>query len=185
MKKILLTVLTLASILTHAGESKPSLYDLKTNWRNTKNEKVSINVAKGSPTFIAMIYTSCAHACPMIISKVQDIQKALTAAGISNTKVVLASFDVKNDRPERLKKYQESRKLSQDQWIFLAPDSESDARQLAVTLGVSYKDLGDGDFSHSNLITLLDKDGVPLASIENLNGSADVFISAMKGIGEK
>ncbi|MBK9323533.1 MAG: SCO family protein [Bdellovibrionaceae bacterium] len=177
---ILLMLFWLNPIFSRASESKPSLYDLKTNWRNTKNEKVSIDIARGSLTLIAMVYTSCAHACPMTISKVQDIQKDLLAAGFKNIKVVLASFDAKNDRPERLKKYQEARKLAQDQWIFLSPESESDARQLAVTLGISYKDLGNGDFSHSNIIALLDKNGIQLASIDNLNSSADVFVSAMK-----
>ena len=44
-----------------------SLYDLKTNWRDTENNKTDVSIAKGSYAIIAMVYTGCAHACPMTI----------------------------------------------------------------------------------------------------------------------
>ena len=157
-----------------------SLYDLKTNWRDTENNKTDVSIAKGSYTIIAMVYTGCAHACPMTISKIKEIEKDFSKAKFTDLKIVLASFDVKNDRPEKLKKYQTERKLNPDQWKFLSAETEDDARKLAVTLGISYKDIGDGDFSHSNLITLLDPNGKIVASINSLNASTEPLIDGLK-----
>jgi protein SCO1/2 len=175
-RKIIIITVILGGQISLAA----SLYDLQSKWIDTDNKEVSINVNMGSYTLIGMVYTSCPHACPMTISKIQKIEKDFSAIQFKKLKIVLASFDVKNDRPEKLKKYQESRKLDSAKWTFLAAKSDSDARELAVALGISYKDLGDGDFSHSNVITLLDPDGQIIASIDNLNASSETLIKALQ-----
>lgn len=62
----------------------------------------------------------------------------------------------------------------------LAAESEEDARQLAVVLGISYKNIGEGDFSHSNVITLVDPKGEILASISSLNSSSEPLTKALE-----
>lgn len=177
LKKIFLVI---GLLLLSQFSVADSLYDLKSKWLDIENKNTSISVAEGSYTLISMIYTGCAHACPMTISKIQNIEKDFSNVGFTKVKVVLASFDVKSDRPEKLKKYQAERKLNTDQWKFLAAHSEADARELAVTLGISYKDIGDGDFSHSNMITLLDPKGKVLASINSLNASTEPLVKALQ-----
>ncbi len=157
-----------------------SLYDLKTNWRDSDNRKTDVSIAKGSYAIIAMVYTGCAHACPMTISKIGEIENEFLKAKFKGLKVVLASFDVKNDRPERLKKFETERKLKSDQWKLLSAETDDDARKLAVTLGVSYKDIGNGDFSHSNIITLLDPNGKILASIGSLSADSEPLVKALQ-----
>ncbi len=157
-----------------------SLYDLKSKWLDTENNSIGVNVTEGSYTLISMIYTGCAHACPMTISKIQSIEKDFIKTGFTKIKIVLASFDVKNDRPDKLKKYQAERKLNTNQWKFLSAKTENDARELAVALGISYKDIGDGDFSHSNMITLLDPKGNVLASINSLNASTEPLVKGLQ-----
>lgn len=159
---------------------KVSLYDLKSKWLDTSGNSVQIDIEKGHLTLISMIYTSCAHVCPMTISKMQSISQKLSKEGVKDLKVVLASFDPKRDIPKKLKEYQISRKLNPKQYVFLSPPSDAVARELAVVLGISYKDLGDGDFSHSNIITLLDRDGSILASIDNLNADPAPILKAAK-----
>lgn len=167
-------------LVTMQNAFADSLYDLKTNWRDTENNKTDVSITKGSYTIIAMVYTGCAHACPMTISKIKEIEKDFSKAKFTDLKIVLASFDVKNDRPAKLKKYQTERKLNPEQWNFLSAETEDDARKLAVTLGISYKDIGDGDFSHSNLITLLDPNGKILASINSLNADTQPLIDGLQ-----
>lgn len=176
-KKILMT---LALVCLSSLALADSLYDLKSKWIDTDNKESTIGVQAGHYTLISMIYTGCAHACPMTIAKIQKIEKEFSNVGFTKLKIVLASFDVKNDRPEKLKKYQTERKLNPDQWSFLAAKSESDARELAVALGISYKDVGDGDFSHSNIITLLDPQGTVVASINSLNASPEPLIQGLQ-----
>lgn len=172
--------IVLMFLLVSQNAVAESLYDLKTNWRDTENNKTDVSIAKGFYTIIAMVYTGCAHACPLTISKIMEIEKDFSKAKFTELKFVLASFDVKNDRPQKLKKYQTDRKLNPDKWKFLSAETEEDARKLSVTLGISYKDIGDGDFSHSNLITLLDPNGKILASINSLNANTEPLIKGLQ-----
>lgn len=182
MKRVMALILGVffAGASLSAGSKTGSLYDLPSVWRNTKNEKVGLGLAKGKPVLIAMIYTSCAHSCPMTVNKINEIKRTLVEAKLEDPVVILASFDVKRDRPAKLKKYQSIRKLDESQWIFLSPESELSARELAVVLGVNYKDLGNGDFSHSNSVSLLDSQGHLVASINSLSEGTAIFVNAMK-----
>ncbi len=182
MNRVSLKMLTAGVILFFdLSVQAASLSDVQSKWLNIDNKETTIvDSAEKSYALVAMVYTGCAHACPMTISKIQGILKDFKASKLDNTKVILASFDVKKDRPEKLKKYSGDRKLDVKQWKFLAAASESDARELAVVLGISYKEIGDGDFAHSNVITLLSPSGEILASIDNLNASSESLISAYK-----
>jgi protein SCO1 len=180
MKCLIKSSILLVVFLAAQNIFAQSLYDLKTNWRDIENKKTDVSVAAGSYVLIAMVYTSCAHACPMTISKIKKIEEEFSKDNFTELKIVLASFDVKNDRPEKLKKYQTERKLKPDQWKFLSAETDDDARKLAVTLGISYKDIGDGDFSHSNSITLLDPSGSVLASINSLNADTAPLLTALQ-----
>ncbi len=174
--KLFLTIFTFTQISLSA-----SLADIESFWLTTENKKVTIASTVGSTySLIAMVYTGCAHACPLTIAKMQKILKDFKAKNVTDVQVILSSFDVKSDRPDKLKKYQADKKLDVKKWHFLAAESEADARELAVTLGISYKDLGDGDFSHSNLITLLGPGGEVLSSIDNLNADSDKLVEALQ-----
>ena len=106
---------------------------------------------------------------------------------MTDVKFVLASFDHKKDTPENLNDYMTKRKLSKDLWTFLSPSNEAAARELSVVLGISFKNIGDGDFSHSNVITLLDEEGVPVpgATIDSLSADSNVFTEALAKKAEK
>lgn len=180
MKSLIKPSMLLIVLLAAQNIFAQSLYDLKTSWRDIENKKTDVSVAAGSYALIAMVYTGCAHACPMTISKIKKIEEEFSKAKFTELKIVLASFDVKNDRPEKLKKYQAERNLNPEQWKFLAAETDDDARKLAVTLGISYKDIGDGDFSHSNAITLLDRSGKVIASINSLNAETAPLLAALQ-----
>lgn len=176
LKDLILFTLVFYSLFAEAT----SLYDLKSVWLDTQNKEVSLSIHKGSYVLISMVYTGCAHSCPMTISKIQNIEKDFSKAGFENIKIILASFDVKNDRPKKLKKYQLNRKLDLKQWSFLSAKSEAEARELAVVLGINYKSIGGGEFSHSNVISLLDQNGKIIGSIDSLSASSDGLIKGLK-----
>jgi len=176
IKKIILSCVFMVSFQNAYAES---LKDLHTVWLTTESkETTAVSAAADSYALVAMVYTGCAHACPLTIAKIQSILKDFEKNKMTNMKVVLASFDVKNDRPDKLKSYQFDKKLSFEQWKFLSAVNDDSARELSVVLGISYKDLGDGDFSHSNVITLISPQGEILSSINNLNSGSEALISA-------
>lgn len=165
--------------------SEPSLFEGLSHWKTTANQTVTLSEVKGSWALISMVYTSCAHSCPMTIAKMQKIEKILTqkaesdpdkaissASGIS-LKMVLASFDREGDTPIKLKKFQKSRGLDPANWVLLSPVKEEDARELAVLLGVNYRAIRKGEFTHSNVIALLDPDGHVVARLDHLSASVE------------
>lgn len=176
MKSIVGLIIFLIVGISFSKESV-SLYEYTKNWRDQNGEVVQLSKFKDNYVIVGMVYTGCAHACPMTISKVQEIERYFKESKILNYKLVLASFDVKNDTPTHLNDYMKKRKLSFDQWTFLSTDKDSTARELSVLLGISYKDIGDGDFSHSNVLTLLDKKGFVIHKIDNLNANLKEFVS--------
>lgn len=156
-----------------------SIYGLKTSWTDQNGLSRVLKDFSGGPVIISMVYTSCAHTCPMTISKIEQIKKNLEKSGLKDLKIVLASFDDVSDSPTNLKVYMQKRKLNDSQWTFLSPKSQKEAREMSVVLGISFKQLADGEYSHSNVITLLDKTGVPVAKIDSLSADLNVFDEAV------
>lgn len=162
-----------------ANVSGNSIYQIESGWKDQAGKNITLSSFEGQKVVISMVYTKCPHACPMTIAKIQKIEKELKALGLNNYKIVLASFDPKRDTPEHLKKYKEEKKLD-EKWTFISAPSDSEVRELAAVLGISYKPLGDGEFSHSNIITLLDEKGVVIAKIEGLSADIAPLVNAFK-----
>lgn len=164
------------------GDTLPSdsLYHVESVWKDQHAKDFKLIENKGSSVIITMLYTSCPHACPMIVSKVTDIEKELKKNKIKNYKIVLASFDSKNDNPEQLKKFAIKRKLDLSKWTLITTEDESVVRELAVLLNISYKPVGKGDFSHSNVITVLNTKGQITTQIDKLSADITPLVEALK-----
>ncbi len=162
-------------LIVFSASANSSLYGLKTVWKDQNGQDKILKDFSGKPTLVSMVYTACAHTCPMTISKLEQIKKGLEKSGLKDFRIVLASFDDVKDTPAHLKEYMKLRKLEESQWTFLSPRSQKEAREMSVILGISFKKLSEGEYSHSNVITLLDKDGVPIAKIDNLAADLKVF----------
>jgi protein SCO1/2 len=135
-----------------------SLYQLASQWTNQEGKTVAIDQFRGKPLVLAMAYTSCQATCPILVSDMQQIEKALPASLKGKVQFALFSFDSKNDTPETLKTYGEKHGLDPSHWTLLMSKAES-VRELAAVLGVRYKENADGDISHSNVITVLNAEG--------------------------
>ena len=76
--------------------------------------------------------------------------------------VLAVSFDPETDTPEAMRAYAAQRGYAagaRETWRFLSA-TPSAIRALATMLGVQYQRRGDDHFDHSNLIAVLDADGV-------------------------
>lgn len=78
--------------------------------------------------------------------------------------VAAFSIDPTRDTPTALKKFHQKMKLD-NRWTLLTSNADQ-VRELAAILGFGYKDLGDGDFTHSSTLFLLSADGEILARKE-------------------
>jgi protein SCO1/2 len=53
-------------------------------------------------------------------------------------------------------------------------------RAIAAALGIRYRQLPDKSFSHSSVITLLDRDGVPAARTQVLAAEDPGFVASLR-----
>lgn len=79
---------------------------------------------------------------------------------------VLISFDTERDTPPQLEKF--ARQMELDRNWTLLHGNEVSVRTLSVLLNVQYEKDADGNFSHSNVISVLDKNGVLVFQKEGL-----------------
>jgi protein SCO1 len=142
-----------------AGEtSEHSLFHLEGVWWDASGESRRFESLGGRIQVLAMAYTHCGYACPRLIADMKRLEGALLDEGIGGVGFVLASIDSERDTPERLARYAEDVRLDPDRWTLLGA-SPDDVMELAAVLGVRYRRESDAEFSHSNLIFVLDPDG--------------------------
>ena len=93
---------------------------------------------------------------------------------------VLVSFDIKRDSPERLKAYAAEMDLP-DNWILLCSNEDA-VRTMSVLLNVQYEELEDGNFNHSNIVSVLNNNGELVFQVEGLEANQDGTIDTIKEI---
>lgn len=86
------------------------------------------------------------------------IEQALPANLKGKVQFALFSFDPKNDTPDALKAYAKLHGLDLSVWTLLTSNKDA-VRQLAAVLGIRYKQDVKGEYSHSNVVTVLNSAG--------------------------
>ena len=155
---VLPAVATAAPAGTATALPGDSVYQLDIPLTNQDARASKLSDLRGAPVLIAMFYTSCKYVCPLIVDSMRSVDKALAPDERARLRVVLVSFDPEHDTPQALKAVAEERHLDLPRWSLDRTDAES-VRKLAAVLGVQYRAIEKGDFNHSTVISLLDKDG--------------------------
>jgi protein SCO1/2 len=138
--------------------AEKSLYQLDAAWTNDNGESVKLSSLRGRPQVVVMFFANCQYACPLLVYQMQQIEAALPPDVRTNVGFTLVSFDSKRDKPPALKDYRNLHGLSPLNWTLLHGDSDA-VLDLAALLGVQFKEDAQGNFSHSNVITLLNAEG--------------------------
>jgi protein SCO1 len=105
---------------------------------------------------VGMVYTSCAYACPRMLMDMKRIEGEL--GGGADVGFVIVTIDPERDTPERLAEYARGARLDGDRWTLLT-GGDDDVLELAALLGVQYRRMANGEFVHSNFLSILDRDG--------------------------
>ena len=148
--------------------SAKSLYQLDATWTDDAGRAVTLADLRGEPVVLAMFFASCTYACPVLVHDIQAIRDALPADTRAKARFVLVSFDTERDTPAALRAYRAKLGLD-DHWTLLR-GSADDVQELAMLLGVKYRREASGDYSHSNLITVLNREGEIAHQREGLRG---------------
>lgn len=154
-----------------------SVYHTRTQLSDQEGRPFELSSLRGSVVLATMFYASCTSVCPMLIAQLDRVVAALPNDARAQTHVLLVSLDPQRDDAESLKKLAERHKITDSHWHFLRTDSAG-VREIAALLGVRYRQLPDGEISHSPVITLLDRNGVIIERMENGAGDPAQLIAA-------
>lgn len=155
-----------------------SLYHLDSTWVTHRGDEVSLAAFRGAPTVIVMLYANCETACPILIRDALRLEEALPAPLRERTQFVMVTIDPEHDAPENLAAYVRKNDLEASNWHFLS-GPQTQTRALAALLGVQYRAAGNGMFSHTNLVTVLDPGGVIALRTEGLGRPVDPAVAAL------
>jgi protein SCO1/2 len=155
-----------------------SLLHLDDVWTDHRGDAVRFLDHRGHPTVVVLFYGTCISACPVLLRDAELIEAALPEDVRAATRFLMVTFDPERDTPERLAAYAAEKGLDRERWSFLTADERA-VRRLAAALGVRYRPDGQGGFAHTNLITVLDGEGVPIARLEGLGSGPDAAVAAL------
>ena len=148
--------------------SNKSLYQLDAKWTNDAGRAFALTSLRGRPVVITMFFAQCEYACPVIVNDIKRLQAAMPAGVRKQTRIVLVTFDTVRDTPAALRAFRERMSLD-DQWTLLRGEPDA-VQELAMLLGVKFKQDARGQFAHSNLLTLLNAEGEIVHQHAGLNG---------------
>jgi len=157
--------------------SSRSLYQLEATWTNDDGAAVQLASFRHQPVIIAMFFTQCSYACPMLVSDLERVQAGLPASVRDQARVILVSFDTQRDTPAALHTYRERNGLNAS-WTLLHGGA-ANVQELAMLLGVRFKQDESGQFAHSNVITVLNGEGEIVHQRPGLQGEVSEIVAAV------
>jgi len=162
-------------------DSEHSLYHLDASWTDHRGDVIKLKDVKGKPVIVVMFYGNCTDVCPILIQDAWRLYNSFEESIREDINVLAVSFDTENDTPEVLNEYAKYEQLDIPGWHFMTAD-DADIRTLAMMLGVQYSKKSDGHFAHSNLVTVLDKQGRIAHRVEGLNQPMDEAATTIEAI---
>lgn len=137
--------------------STRSVYQLDANWTDDAGATVRLAALRGRPVVLAMFFAQCEYACPILVHDMERLRALLPDDVRAQAQFVLVSFDTARDTPAALKSYRERMSLDAG-WTLLRGETAA-VQELAMLLGVKFKQDTRGQFSHSNIISILNAKG--------------------------
>jgi len=165
--------------ITASPPTDRSLYQLESQWTSDVGRTIPLRILQGRPQVLALHFTHCEFACPITLHDLKRIQDALPEEVRSEVDFVLVTLDPDRDQPAVLARYRQEKKLGADHWTLLT-GSADDIRELAALLGVNYRKDERGQFAHSNVITILDRNGEVVHQQVGLNADPGESINALR-----
>jgi protein SCO1/2 len=178
----MLTLLMVAS-LAHGGDGYPpeSIYRLQAHLSNQSGVAHGLDVYEGQPVLITMFYGSCSAACPLLMDTLRAVERAAPPQQRERLRVLMISIDPEHDTVQNLAELARARRIDLAHWT-LARTDPATVRRIAAVLNVEYRELPDGGFNHSSIVTLLSPQGEILKQSSVLAKADSSLLAALSGI---
>jgi protein SCO1/2 len=152
---------------------------VESTWTTATEQSLRLGDLQGKVQVLAMVYTTCESACPIIVSLMQLIEAALPPVLRPDVGFVLVTFDPARDTPGVLSAYRARMHLDPRSWLLLSGHPD-DVLELATLLGIIYKRDQSGGFIHSNVLTVLNKAGEIVHRHEGLQQDMTSTLEAIR-----
>ena len=166
-------------LLKKSSVAGDSVYQLNANMTDQNGRDFKLNERRGQPVIVSMFYNSCTFVCPMLIDTMRLTEQSLSPDERAQLKLLLITFDPQRDQVKDLKFIAEKRELNTAHWT-LARTEASSTRKIAAMLGIQYRLLADGDYNHTTILILLDREGKPVARTKKMGTLDPDFIQKVK-----
>ncbi len=194
MKSVLLAVLAFCLVaLARADDSensrsgtaaelpRDSIYQFESTWQTQEGSPLPLSGLQGRIRLLAFVYTYCEHTCPTIVARLRSVHSSLSPGAAETTQITLVSLDPERDTPQQLEAYMREQKLDERTWLMLHGEA-GDVRALSALVGVRYQPMGDSDIAHSNMITVLDPNGVISYQMKGLDDDLKAVTEAVESL---
>lgn len=182
MKQLLIAALLCFSHTTFAETALPgdSVYQVGGIWQTADTKSIALASLAGKSQVIALIFTGCSTACPIIVESMKQIEAKIPANMRHQVGFVLVTLTPDTDSPKALKAFAEKKGLNAN-WQLLKGNSAS-VRALSNALNSRYKVIKDGDVAHSNTVTLLNNLGQIQVQTSGTNSGIVPIVTAIEKI---
>jgi len=149
-------------------------------------EDVKFADSNGKVRLVYFYWANCPDVCPPTTQLMSQVQDKLQADGKFGSDVEFYSitFDPVRDTPEAIKKYADKFHADYNGWKFLRGEEKATAELVTKFKDlIVFKDPTTNEFSHLDLIVLVDRDGNVRKYIEgNHDGTPTTADTIMKDI---
>lgn len=136
-----------------------SIYNLNSNLTDYNGNVLNIKDLSGKIQIFSMIYTKCKTVCPIIISNMKSVEKLIPEHLLDHVSFSLISLDPDRDSVDVLHNFFIDKKFESNRWNLYKTDKNTTLK-IALISGIKYKKEKNDEYTHSNLILVLDKEGV-------------------------
>ncbi len=150
-----------------ASPRSQSVYEVSAALVDQRGQPAGLDLFRGHPVLVSMLYASCRDACPLLLADIQRIERELPPRDRADLRVLLVSLDPERDTPEVLQALARARGVDESRWRIVRT-SDDTVREIAAVLGIKYRRMPDGSFNHSSVITLLDASGIIQSRVEGI-----------------
>jgi protein SCO1 len=131
---------------------------------NSNGRAINLDQYRGKPLILSMIFSSCAHICPMLTQNLAGaVDEARDALGTNDFNVISVGFDTLRDTPRAMKSFARQQGVGDENWHVLSGKPDEVERLSSDTGFIYFKSVQ--GFDHLTQTTLINAKGEVYAQV--------------------
>jgi protein SCO1/2 len=156
-----------------------SLYRIDAPLTDQDGHAFTLAARRGQPLLVSKFYNSCKFVCPMLIDTARMNTDSLAPKERAALSTLLITFDPARDDVKVLKDVAAQRGLEPAHWTLARTDAAS-VRKIAAALDIQYRLLTDGEYNHTTVLVLLDRDGSVVGRSKKMGAPDPDFVKLIR-----